>query len=216
MIKISRALISVSNKDGIVEFARGLAELGVEIISSGGTARSLMEAGIKVRRVEEITGFPEMLDGRVKTLHPMIHAGILARRDLPEHMAQLEKMGIAPIDLVVVNLYPFAATIARPDVTLAEAIENIDIGGPTLVRSAAKNHQGVVVVVKPRPLRCDLTRAPGRGGYQRRNSLSPGGGSVCPHRPVRQCYRQFSGRKRGRVSPAPRPHVHKAGRPALR
>ncbi|NLY50588.1 MAG: bifunctional phosphoribosylaminoimidazolecarboxamide formyltransferase/IMP cyclohydrolase, partial [Firmicutes bacterium] len=148
-MKISRALISVSNKDGIVEFARGLAELGVEIISSGGTARSLMEAGIKVRRVEEITGFPEMLDGRVKTLHPMIHAGILARRDLPEHMAQLEKMGIAPIDLVVVNLYPFAATIARPDVTLAEAIENIDIGGPTLVRSAAKNHQGVVVVVNP-------------------------------------------------------------------
>ncbi|MDK2882539.1 MAG: phosphoribosylaminoimidazolecarboxamide formyltransferase / cyclohydrolase [Bacillota bacterium] len=149
MITVKRALLSVSDKGGIVEFARGLAELGVEIVSSGGTARVLAEAGVPVRRVEEVTGFPEILDGRVKTLHPAIHAGILARRDVPEHLAKLEELGIRPIDLVAVNLYPFAATIARPDVTLEEAVENIDIGGPTLIRAAAKNHRGVVVVVNP-------------------------------------------------------------------
>ncbi|MDK2854940.1 MAG: phosphoribosylaminoimidazolecarboxamide formyltransferase / cyclohydrolase [Bacillota bacterium] len=149
MISVKRALLSVSDKGGIVEFARGLAELGVEIVSSGGTARVLAEAGVPVRRVEEVTGFPEILDGRVKTLHPAIHAGILARRDVPEHLAKLEELGIRPIDLVAVNLYPFAATIARPDVTLEEAVENIDIGGPTLIRAAAKNHRGVVVVVNP-------------------------------------------------------------------
>lgn len=149
MISVKRALLSVSDKDGIVEFARGLAELGVEIISSGGTARVLAEAGVPVRRVEEVTGFPEILDGRVKTLHPAIHAGILARRDVPEHLAKIEELGIQPIDLVAVNLYPFAATIARPDVTLEEAVENIDIGGPTLIRAAAKNHRGVVVIVNP-------------------------------------------------------------------
>lgn len=149
MITVKRALLSVSDKDGIVEFARGLVELGVEIISSGGTARALAEAGLPVRRVEDVTGFPEILDGRVKTLHPAIHAGILARRDVPAHMVKLRELGIAPIDLVAVNLYPFAATIARPGVTLEEAIENIDIGGPTLIRAAAKNHQAVVVVVNP-------------------------------------------------------------------
>lgn len=149
MITVKRALLSVSDKDGIVEFARGLAELGVELISSGGTAQGLAAAGLPVRRVEEVTGFPEILDGRVKTLHPAIHAGILARRDVPAHLAKLTELGIAPIDLVAVNLYPFAATIAKPDVTLEEAIENIDIGGPTLIRAAAKNHQGVAVIVNP-------------------------------------------------------------------
>ncbi len=130
-----------------MSWPKGWFKLGVEIISSGGTAKALAEARLPVRRVEEITGFPEILDGRVKTLHPAIHAGILARRDVPEHMAKLQELGLAPIDLVVVNLYPFAATISRPDVTLAEAVENIDIGGPTLIRAAAKNHQGVAVVV---------------------------------------------------------------------
>lgn len=149
MITVKRALLSVSDKDGIVEFARGLAELGVEIISSGGTAQALAEAGVPVRRVEEVTGFPEILNGRVKTLHPAIHAGILARRDVQEHLTKLAELGIQPIDLVAVNLYPFAATIAKPNVTLEEAIENIDIGGPTLIRAAAKNHQGVAVVVNP-------------------------------------------------------------------
>ena len=149
MININRALLSVSDKSGLIELAQGLVQAGGEIISSGGTAKALAEARLPVRRVEEITGFPEILDGRVKTLHPAIHAGILARRDVPEHMAKLQELGLAPIDLVVVNLYPFAATVSRPDVTLAEAVENIDIGGPTLIRAAAKNHQGVAVVVNP-------------------------------------------------------------------
>ena len=149
MIKIQRALLSVSDKSGLVEFAQGLVQAGVDIISSGGTAKALAEANVTVQKVEDVTGFPEILDGRVKTLHPAIHAGLLARRDVPEHMAKLNELGIAPIDLVVVNLYPFAATISRPAVTLAEAVENIDIGGPTLIRAAAKNHPGVVVVVNP-------------------------------------------------------------------
>ncbi len=139
MAKIKRALLSVSNKQGIVDFARELENLGIEIISTGGTYRMLSEAGVKVIPIEEVTGFPEMMDGRVKTLHPNIHAGILALRDRREHMEELEKQGITPIDLVVCNLYPFAETIAREGVTLAEAVENIDIGGPTMIRAAAKN-----------------------------------------------------------------------------
>lgn len=164
MIQIKRALLSVSDKSGIVEFASGLVQAGVEIISSGGTAKALAEAKLPVRKVEDVTGFPEILDGRVKTLHPVIHAGILARRDVPEHMAKLNELGIAPIDLVVVNLYPFAATIARPNVTLAEAIENIDIGGPTLIRAAAKNHQGVVVIVNPERYAKVLSELKAMGG----------------------------------------------------
>jgi len=143
-----RALISVSNKDGVVEFAHGLEKLGYEIISTGGTYRTLQEAGVKVRQVAEITGFPEILDGRVKTLHPKIHGGILARR-IPEHLQQIEANNIEPIDIVAVNLYPFRETVAKKDVSLAEAIENIDIGGPTMVRSAAKNYQDVIIIVKP-------------------------------------------------------------------
>ena len=144
-----RALLSVSDKRGIEAFAAGLVELGYEIVSTGNTARTLAAAGIPVRPVSNVTGFPEILGGRVKTLHPAIHAGILARRDDPGHMAALDVHGITPIDMVVVNLYPFSETIARPDVTLAEAVEQIDIGGPAMVRAAAKNHEAVLVVVSP-------------------------------------------------------------------
>lgn len=143
------ALLSVSDKRGIEAFAAGLVELGYEIVSTGNTARTLAAAGIPVRPVSDVTGFPEILGGRVKTLHPAIHAGILARRDDPGHMAALDVHGIAPIDIVAVNLYPFSETIARPDVSFAEAIEQIDIGGPALVRAAAKNHDSVLVVVSP-------------------------------------------------------------------
>ena len=149
MTKVSRALLSVSDKSGIVEFARALAALGVQILSTGGTAKLLEREGIAVTEVSAYTGFPEMLDGRVKTLHPKIHAGLLARRDDPGHLAALRSAGIPPIDLLVVNLYPFQASVADPDCSFEEAIENIDIGGPALLRAAAKNHAGVGVVVDP-------------------------------------------------------------------
>jgi phosphoribosylaminoimidazolecarboxamide formyltransferase/IMP cyclohydrolase len=141
-----KALISVSDKNGIVEFARALHALGVELISTGGTAKLLADAGLPVAEVAEVTGFPEMLDGRVKTLHPKVHGGLLARRDRPEHMASLKAHGIATIDLLVVNLYPFEATVAKPGCSLEDAIENIDIGGPAMVRSAAKNWKDVGVL----------------------------------------------------------------------
>ena len=144
-----RALISVSDKTGVADFARALAALGVEILSTGGTAAALREAGLEVTDVSEFTGQEEILDGRVKTLHPRLHAALLARRDDPEHMATLEREGIEPIDLVCVNLYPFEETIAGHEVEHDVAIENIDIGGPTMIRAAAKNHDGVAVVVKP-------------------------------------------------------------------
>jgi phosphoribosylaminoimidazolecarboxamide formyltransferase/IMP cyclohydrolase len=147
--KVSRALLSVSDKSGIVEFARALAALGVQILSTGGTAKLLEKEGIAVTEVSAYTGFPEMLDGRVKTLHPKIHAGLLARRDDPGHLAALRSAGIPPIDLLVVNLYPFQAAVADPDCSFEDAIENIDIGGPALLRAAAKNHAGVGVVVDP-------------------------------------------------------------------
>jgi phosphoribosylaminoimidazolecarboxamide formyltransferase/IMP cyclohydrolase len=148
-MKVRRALVSVHDKTGVAEFARGLAALGIEIVSTGGTARLLREAGLAVRDVAEITGFPEMMDGRVKTLHPRIHGGILARRDAPSHLAALDEHEIPPIDLVVVALYPFEATVARPGVTLPEAIEQIDVGGPTMIRAAAKNHASVGVITDP-------------------------------------------------------------------
>src|SRR5436309_849243 len=148
-VRIRRALISVHDKAGLVEFGRALAALDVEILSTGGTARALAEAGIPVTPVEAVTGAPEMLDGRVKTLHPIIHGGILADRANPEHMRQLEARGIRPIDLVVVSLYPFEEVTARPDCTPTEAIENIDVGGPTMIRAAAKNHGSVAVVTGP-------------------------------------------------------------------
>jgi phosphoribosylaminoimidazolecarboxamide formyltransferase/IMP cyclohydrolase len=149
MAAIKQALISVSDKSGVLEFAQGLNQLGVAILSTGGTAKLLADNNIPVTEVADYTGFPEMLDGRVKTLQPKVHAGILARRDLPDHVATLQKHNIPTIDLVVVNLYPFAATIAKPGCTLEDAIENIDIGGPTMVRSAAKNHLHVAIVTDP-------------------------------------------------------------------
>ena len=146
---VKRAILSVSDKTGIVELARRLAAQGVTLLSTGGTMKAIEEAGIPVTGVSDVTGFPECLDGRVKTLHPAIHAGLLAVRDNPEHMKQLEQLGVAPIDMVVINLYPFRATIEKPGVTFDEAIENIDIGGPTMLRAAAKNAQDVVVVIDP-------------------------------------------------------------------
>jgi phosphoribosylaminoimidazolecarboxamide formyltransferase/IMP cyclohydrolase len=147
--RIRRALLSVSDKTGLVEFARALSSFDVELLSTGGTARALREAGLQVRDVADVTGFPEMLDGRVKTLHPRVHGGLLAVRGNAEHMAALDEHGIEPIDLIVINLYPFEQTIARAGVTIDEAIEQIDIGGPAMIRSAAKNWRDVTVVVSP-------------------------------------------------------------------
>ncbi|HGA0512711.1 TPA: bifunctional phosphoribosylaminoimidazolecarboxamide formyltransferase/IMP cyclohydrolase [Bacillus pacificus] len=144
-----RALVSVSDKTGVVEFVKGLLEQGIEVISTGGTKKLLEENGLQVIGISEVTGFPEIMDGRVKTLHPNIHGGLLAVRDNETHVAQMNELGIEPIDFVVVNLYPFKETIAKPDVTFADAIENIDIGGPTMIRSAAKNHKFVSVIVDP-------------------------------------------------------------------
>ncbi|MFC7372503.1 bifunctional phosphoribosylaminoimidazolecarboxamide formyltransferase/IMP cyclohydrolase [Fictibacillus iocasae] len=149
-MSIQRALISVSDKEGLLPFAKALAERGVEIISTGGTSKALLEAGIPVTGISDVTGFPEIMDGRVKTLHPMIHGGLLAVRDNESHRTQMEENGIKPIDLVVVNLYPFKQTIAKENAAFSDAIENIDIGGPSMLRSAAKNHAYVTVVVDPK------------------------------------------------------------------
>jgi phosphoribosylaminoimidazolecarboxamide formyltransferase/IMP cyclohydrolase len=174
-VKIGRALISVHDKAGVVDLARALATFGVEIVSTGGTARLLREAGLPVREVADVTGFPEMLDGRVKTLHPRIHGGILARRDRPQHMAALAEHAIAPIDLVVIGLYPFEATVARSGVEPEEAIEQIDIGGPALIRAAAKNHGAVAVVTHPSQYAAvveELTTTGGRVGPAARARLA--------------------------------------------
>jgi phosphoribosylaminoimidazolecarboxamide formyltransferase/IMP cyclohydrolase len=148
-MKIQRALLSVSDKTGLVEFARELASLGIELLSTGGTAKALAAAGVPVRDVSDFTGFPEMLDGRVKTLHPRVHAGVLHLRENPEHLATMQEHGLDPIDLVCVNLYPFEQTVAKENVTFEESIENIDIGGPTMLRAAAKNHAYVTVITDP-------------------------------------------------------------------
>jgi phosphoribosylaminoimidazolecarboxamide formyltransferase/IMP cyclohydrolase len=171
-VKVARALVSVSDKSGIVGFARGLAALGVSILSTGGTARLLEKEGVAVTEVSAWTGFPEMLDGRVKTLHPKVHGGLLARRDSPEHMAQLDRAGIAPIDLLAVNLYPFQATVADPDCPLEAAIENIDIGGPAMLRAAAKNHAGVAVLVDPADYAPVLEELRASGGISGRTRLA--------------------------------------------
>jgi phosphoribosylaminoimidazolecarboxamide formyltransferase/IMP cyclohydrolase len=144
-----RAIISVSDKAGIADFAKNLGQLGFEIFSTGGTRQALEEAEVAVKSISEITGFPEILNGRVKTLHPMVHGGLLAKRNLPAHMAELAKNKIEPIDLVAVNLYPFVQTVAKEGVTLDETLENIDIGGPTMIRAAAKNFPSVIIVVDP-------------------------------------------------------------------
>jgi phosphoribosylaminoimidazolecarboxamide formyltransferase/IMP cyclohydrolase len=163
-LKVRRALISVSDKTDVVEFARGLEGLGVELISTGGTARELEAAGIAVTSVEELTGQPEILDGRVKTLHPRLHAALLARRDDPAHMETLEQEGVEPIDLVCTNLYPFEQAIAKHDVAEEEALENIDIGGPTMIRAAAKNHRDVAVIVRPESYDAILAEIEDSGG----------------------------------------------------
>src|SRR5215470_9487095 len=148
-MKVRRAILSVTDKTGLVEFARKLSGLGVELISTGGTAKLLRDSGITVKDISELTGFPEMLDGRVKTLHPKVHGGILHRRADSGHRAAVAEHGIQPIDMVVVNLYAFEKTAAKPGVHLDELIENIDIGGPSMIRSAAKNYQDVAVVTSP-------------------------------------------------------------------
>jgi phosphoribosylaminoimidazolecarboxamide formyltransferase/IMP cyclohydrolase len=163
-MKVRRALLSVHDKTGAVDLARDLSRLGVEIVSTGGTARLLRDAGVGVRDVSEVTGFPELLDGRVKTLHPRIHGGILARRDVPAHLEALAEHGILPIDLVVVALYPFEATVARPGVTPAEAVEQIDVGVPAMIRAAAKNHASVAVVTDPGQYRGVLDELTEHGG----------------------------------------------------
>jgi phosphoribosylaminoimidazolecarboxamide formyltransferase/IMP cyclohydrolase len=174
-VQVKRALLSVSDKAGIVDFARGLSELGVELVSTGGTARALADAGIATRAIEEFTGFPEMMDGRVKTLHPRLYAGLLARRDDDAHLRAAEEQGIEQVDLVCVNLYPFERTVARGDASEAEAIENIDIGGPTMIRAAAKNQAFAAVVVDPEDyedLLSELRESGGRLSLQRRKQLA--------------------------------------------
>jgi phosphoribosylaminoimidazolecarboxamide formyltransferase/IMP cyclohydrolase len=163
-MKIRQALISLSDKRGALEFAQGLAAQGVRLLSTGGTAKLLRDAGLAVTEIGDYTGFPEMLDGRVKTLHPKVHGGILARRDLPEHLATIEQHGIPMIDLVCVNLYPFRETVAKPNVTLEDAIENIDIGGPAMVRSSAKNYAGVAIVTDPEDYAALLTEMQANDG----------------------------------------------------
>ncbi|HIG16185.1 MAG TPA: hypothetical protein EYQ31_02195 [Candidatus Handelsmanbacteria bacterium] len=148
-VKLKRALISTYDRSGLIEFAQSLQEIGVELVSTGGTARAMRDAGLSVTDVADVTGFPEIMDGRVKTLHPKIHGGLLGVRDNDEHMATLTEHGIDPFELVCVNLYPFEAAISKPDCSLPEAIENIDIGGPTMLRSSAKNHRSIYVVSSP-------------------------------------------------------------------
>jgi phosphoribosylaminoimidazolecarboxamide formyltransferase/IMP cyclohydrolase len=181
LVPIRRALLSVSDKTGLTEFARALhKEFGVELISTGGTAKHLRDAGLPVTDVADLTGFPEMMDGRVKTLHPMIHGGLLALRDNDEHVAAMRKHGIKPIDLVCINLYPFEQTISKPHVTFDEAIENIDIGGPSMIRSAAKNHRFVLVVTSPERYEKVL------------GDLHEHGGSCCGKHRLKQAQRAFA------------------------
>ena len=180
--RISRALLSVSDKTGLVDFARALSERGVELVSTGGTRKALADAGLTVRDVSELTGFPEMMDGRVKTLHPKVHGGLLAIRDNADHAAAMQAHGIAPIDLLVVNLYPFEATVAK-GADFDTCVENIDIGGPAMIRAAAKNHADVAVVVDAGR----LCRGAGGAGAARRRHR-PGVAQearrqgLCPHR----------------------------------
>ncbi len=197
-----RALISVSDKTGVVEFARALHQRGIELWSTGGTARLLAESGLAVTEVSQVTGFPEMLDGRVKTLHPHIHGGLLARRDDAAHMAALKEHRIATIDLLVINLYPFAQTIARADCTLEQAIENIDIGGPAMLRAAAKNWQDVGVVIEPADYAQVLSELDA-GGVDARHQVRVREEGVRAHRGLRRPDRQLPDLTRaGRRKPA--------------
>ena len=169
---VKQALISVSDKKGVVDFAKTLAGLGYRLLSTGGTAKLLADHGLQVTEVAEYTGFPEILDGRVKTLNPRIHAGLLARRTDPAHMDSLQEHGIDPIDLLIVNLYPFEQTIAKPDCTFDDAIENIDIGGPAMLRAAAKNHESVAVVVDPDDYPCIADELKGKGAVSAATRLA--------------------------------------------
>ena len=181
LVPVKRALLSVSDKTGLAEFARALhEEFGVELISTGGTARFLREQGLPVTDVAQVTGFPEMMDGRVKTLHPMIHGALLAQRDKPEHVAALKAHDIRPIDLVCINLYPFEQTISKAGVTFDEAIQNIDIGGPGMIRSAAKNHRWVLVVTSPERYEKVI------------GDLREHGGSCCGKHRLKQAQRAFA------------------------
>ena len=187
---LKRALISVSKKDGIIEFARGLANLGVEIVSTGGTARAIREADIAVKDISDLTGFPEILDGRVKTLHPKVHGGLLGIRDNPNHQRQMAEQQINPIDLVVVNLYPFEETAAKPGIEFDEVIENIDIGGPSMIRSAAKNFRDVGVVVDPADYDWvleELKQNP--SGLSLESRFQAGSQGLQSHRRLRCCHR---------------------------
>jgi len=164
MKKIERAIISVTDKAGVVDFAKSLSRFGVEILSTGGTAKAMREGGVTVKDISEYTGFPEMLDGRVKTLHPKVHGGLLGMRDNPEHVKMMQEHGIQNIDLLVVNLYQFEKTVAKEGVTLEEAIENIDIGGPAMLRSSAKNFRDVTVIVDPADYKVVLKEMEESGG----------------------------------------------------
>ena len=164
MKKIERAIISVTDKAGVVDFAKSLSRFGVEILSTGGTAKAMREGGVTVKDISEYTGFPEMLDGRVKTLHPKVHGGLLGMRDNPEHVKMMQEHGIQNIDLLVVNLYQFEKTVAKEGVTLEEAIENIDIGGPAMLRSSAKNFRDVTVIVDPADYEVVLKEMEASGG----------------------------------------------------
>ncbi len=163
MSKIKRAIISVTDKTGIVEFAKSLSKFGVEILSTGGTAGTLREGGLQVTDISDYTGFPEMMDGRVKTLHPKVHGGLLGLRDNPEHVKMMKEHGIKAIDMVVVNLYQFEKTVAKEGVTLEEAIEKIDIGGPSMLRSSAKNFKHVTVIIDPADYKVVLQEIAGNG-----------------------------------------------------
>jgi phosphoribosylaminoimidazolecarboxamide formyltransferase/IMP cyclohydrolase len=164
-VKLQRALISTYDRSGLIEFATALQELGVELVSTGGTGRAMRKAGLPVTDVAAITGFPEIMDGRVKTLHPKIHGGLLGVRDNAKHMSTLQEHDIAPFELVCVNLYPFEAAISKPDCSLTEAIENIDIGGPTMLRSSAKNHRSIYVVSSPAQYPETIERLRADGGH---------------------------------------------------
>ncbi len=189
---IRRALLSVSDKTGLLDLAHGLAALNVELISTGGTRKTFTDAGLMVRDISDVTGVPEMLDGRVKTLHPRIHGGILAIRDNPEHVATMRTHGIEPIDLVVCNLYPFEATVARPGATHQEIVENIDIGGPSMVRSAAKNYRDVAIVTNPKQYAAILEELKqNNGGLTLATREHLAGAGLCTHRRLRSGHQRL-------------------------
>ena len=197
MRKIERAIISVTDKAGVVEFAKSLSKFGVEILSTGGTAKAIRQGGVSVMDISDYTGFPEMLDGRVKTLHPKVHGGLLGMRDNPEHVRVMKEHGIKNIDMIVVNLYQFEKTVAKEGVTLDEAIENIDIGGPTMLRSSAKNYKDVTVIVDPADYALVLKEMEQtRRRHIPQDKVPLGQKGLSPHAPLRRCHYEVSGKNR--------------------